>query len=404
MNDVQELIDSLASRLGRPVGLDDRRFRAIAYSSHEDEIDAVRRTSILGRQAPEPVIDWLEQLGLTRAHDVVRVPGNPTLGMVARLCLPVRFHGRLLGLLWLIDDDVPLTDEELLACRESSDEIAEELYRLRQEAHDERRAEAAWVKAALKASEFDRASPAPLVAAAPMYAALVVAVAFPADAAVPSGVDVRLTDAVDHMRRLVAPRHQLATVEHDRATLIVAGSAATDIERHAGALLTAAETELADIDGAQVLVGIGEPTALVEAFPRSAAAALSAVRLGCSMPELGPLIKWSDLGAMRLIVELVGDRDPEGILPPALRRLLADPDGAMLALTLETYLEHAGDVPAAAAELFIHRSSLYNRLQRIEEIAGVNIRSGADRLELHLGMKLWRMCAAAPRRLSSQLG
>jgi DNA-binding PucR family transcriptional regulator len=52
-------------------------------------------------------------------------------------------------------------------------------------------------------------------------------------------------------------------------------------------------------------------------------------------------------------------------------------------------VEVVGDAVAAAAELFVHRSSLYNRLHRIEQLAGIDIRSGADRLEMHLGIRLW---------------
>ena len=39
-------------------------------------------------------------------------------------------------------------------------------------------------------------------------------------------------------------------------------------------------------------------------------------------------------------------------------------------LTLETYLDHAGDVKSTAAELWLHRTSLYYRLRRVEEVAG----------------------------------
>jgi DNA-binding PucR family transcriptional regulator len=50
----------------------------------------------------------------------------------------------------------------------------------------------------------------------------------------------------------------------------------------------------------------------------------------------------------------------------------------------------------AAAELNLHRSTLFNRVNRIQEVAGVNLQSGSDRLELHLGIRLWRM-SGAPR-------
>ena len=59
--------------------------------------------------------------------------------------------------------------------------------------------------------------------------------------------------------------------------------------------------------------------------------------------------------------------------------------------TLEVYLDHACDAKLSAEALFLHRASLYYRLQRIEQIAGVNLKSGADRLALHIGLKLARL-------------
>lgn len=400
MNEVQILVDSLAQRLQRPVGVDDRRFRAIAYSSHADEIDTVRRTSILGRQAPEAVARWLESLGLMQARDIVHVPANAELGMVRRVCIPVRFHDRLLGFLWLVEDDAPLTEDELAQCRRVGAELAQELYRERQQTNEERRLEAAWVGQAL---DGEPAAGAPGIAPDALYAVLVVHVHLAAQAGGPAGIDVRITEAVDQLRRGIGPRHQMAVIEEHGARVVLSAGSAAEIRRHAAGLLTATETELADVDGASVVVGVSDLLASIDALPAAAAQARRAAQLGASMPDLGRLVLWSDLGVMRLLGELVGDRDPVTLIPDPLRRLLADPDAASLIHTLEAYLEHAGDVAAAAAELYVHRSSLYNRLRRIEEVAGVDIRSGADRLDLHLGIRLWRMGRSGPRLTVRQL-
>src|SRR4051794_17744480 len=104
MSDVQALIDALAAELDRPTGVDDPHFRAIAYSSHAEGVDPVRIASILQREAPRAVTEWLGSLGVPEAESFVRVPANPEFGMAARVCLPIRFDGNLLGFLWLIDD------------------------------------------------------------------------------------------------------------------------------------------------------------------------------------------------------------------------------------------------------------------------------------------------------------
>ena len=42
----------------------------------------------------------------------------------------------------------------------------------------------------------------------------------------------------------------------------------------------------------------------------------------------------------------------------------------------------------AAAELRIHRQTLYYRLQRIEKLTGLDLADGRDRLTLHLALTL----------------
>ena len=80
--------------------------------------------------------------------------------------------------------------------------------------------------------------------------------------------------------------------------------------------------------------------------------------------------------------------------------------------TLEAYLDRAGDAQAAAAALFIHRTTLYHRLRRIERIAGVDLRDGDDRLLLHMALRLRgtrltpacesRSCSASSRRSTTR--
>jgi sugar diacid utilization regulator len=66
--------------------------------------------------------------------------------------------------------------------------------------------------------------------------------------------------------------------------------------------------------------------------------------------------------------------------------------------TLETYLDLAGDAKASAQRLKLHRGTLYYRLQKAEQIAGVSLRSGDDRLALHLGFKLARLIGLYPKQ------
>ena len=117
MADLQEIVDDLEAEIRRPISVEDRRWRLLAHSAQPDEADAVRRTSILTRETSPDVAAWLEGLGLQRARDLVDVPANEALGMTRRGCLPIRHGDVLLGFLWVIVGDRPLTDAERAGAR-----------------------------------------------------------------------------------------------------------------------------------------------------------------------------------------------------------------------------------------------------------------------------------------------
>jgi sugar diacid utilization regulator len=231
--------------------------------------------------------------------------------------------------------------------------------------------------------------PAPLSAAA-RYAVAVVDAAG-GDAPLGPEADLRLTAATARARRSWAPRHLLSLVAGGQAVVVLAGCSAEELERMAAGLLTCAEVELADLEHATVMVGLGGPRAQLDGLPGSCHEAELAVRVARAATTHGPLATWSRLEAYRLVAELVDGRDAGAFVPDVLRELLADPDAETLVRTVEAYLEHGGDAAGAAAELFIHRSSLYNRLHRVEELTSVDMQSGSDRLQLHLGLRLWRL-------------
>jgi DNA-binding PucR family transcriptional regulator len=112
-------------------------------------------------------------------------------------------------------------------------------------------------------------------------------------------------------------------------------------------------------------------------------------------------VDWAALGSYRSLATLLGDRDPAPLVPAAIDLLLAERDGLSLVETAETYLDRGGDAKGTADALYLHRSSLYKRLHRIERLTGYDLRQGDDRLELHLGLRLWRL---AGRRSSPPRG
>lgn len=56
--------------------------------------------------------------------------------------------------------------------------------------------------------------------------------------------------------------------------------------------------------------------------------------------------------------------------------------------TLYTYMDVMYNAKAAAEKLFIHRTTFFSRLRRIEEITGIDLEDMDTRLHLMLSFKL----------------
>ena len=100
--DLQDAVDELALRLGRPVLLEDQVQRVVAYSEQTEPMDDVRRETILRRHTTPEVRRWFRSAGIFEAAGPLRIPGAAGLGLLPRVCVPTRHDGRLLGFLWLI--------------------------------------------------------------------------------------------------------------------------------------------------------------------------------------------------------------------------------------------------------------------------------------------------------------
>ncbi len=397
MSDVQALVDALALELDRPVGVDDRRFRTIAYSSHDDHVDQVRLASILRREAPQEVADWLESLGLGKVERYVRVPANEGLGMGARVCLPIHFDGTLLGFLWLLDEPAETTEAQLEKSLGYAEELAVALYRTRLLEQDSRERERELAGQALGlVPEETRGAAAKLVAgghlaSAPIYLALVLRASHRGGTQTPATVGVRLVDSAEHLRRSMAPHHMLVLTAAEEVVVVLACGSAEEVERRAEALAAGARDGLRDAAEWDVVVGVGEGSETPDGLPSSYRQARQAAWVAQALGHDRGFVAWSELGAYRTIATLLDEDGAGARIPESLARLLACEEAEALTRTLECYLDLGGDARAAAEALYIHRSSLYGRLHRIEEIAGVDLRSGEDRLDLHLGIRLWRL-------------
>jgi hypothetical protein len=303
----------------------------------------------------------------------VHIPARPDIGMRARVCVPLVGGGRRLGYLWLFEDPL-VTEADLRLARAAAAEAAAlvgpdadaQLLRRRHEQQlvvsllsaDPRQIETA--ATALEAEHYLPLRPVCVWVVAP---------------AGPAG-DEWSAEALDRLRARLAAK-QAICAEFDGRLVCLAG-----VRGLAG---NAVMEALGALTAPRALVGQGEPVEALHDVPTSYRRALAALRVAAHADS--GTASWDALGVERVVTAL-----PDAALddlPEGLRRLLAGDEA--LVRTLEAYLDHAGDVKRTAAALSLHRGGLYYRLRRIEEVAGVNLHDGEDRLLCHLALRLARL-------------
>jgi sugar diacid utilization regulator len=397
-NEVQVLVEELSAQLGRSVLVDDASLRLVAYSPTYGTEDEVRRTAILTRETPRIIRDIHFSQGIATASRPVRTAAKPELGLEARVCVPIRCQGTLFGYLWLIDADDSLTHDDRVQAERCAADIGAAMYRQQELEKPRRELEQRLVEALLEGEASAREEAAHELLAGDMLlpgtsiAAVVVRASAGADEELGSAQKARLSLALDQFRRALPMRHALSLVRSDHGIVLLAVDAAM---RRAGGLAAlvhrlhdSLERTLAADTGWRIALGFSDECERLPDAGRAYAHALAAVRVASRVPEHSPVAGWDTLGPYRVLAQLPPDAEAGELLHPGLPRLFELQSKESLVATLEAYLDHGCDTKLTAEELFLHRASLYYRLQRIEELTGASLKSGADRLTLHLSLKL----------------
>jgi GAF domain-containing protein len=120
--------------------------------------------------------------------------------------------------------------------------------------------------------------------------------------------------------------------------------------------------------------------------------AADAARIGRSLAGGGGAILYEQLGAYRYLVHLELEQAPHDRYGQAVEALLEYDSrrGAQLVETLERYLGARCSVAASARALYIHPNTVRQRLERIGQVTGLDLRT-ADLLSLELALKVARL-------------
>ncbi|MDH2428474.1 helix-turn-helix domain-containing protein [Sphaerisporangium sp. TRM90804] len=341
--DLQEVVDETARVLDASATLEDRAFQLLAYAAQSGDLDTVRRESILRRRASDEVRAYFEGFGIASARGPVRIPADEGLGVLARVCVPLRHREVTYGYLWLLDSGA-LDDRRLAEAAPLVERAATALAREARARQDL----GSGLRDLLSADPEVRAS-AELDVEGPVAA---IAVWSAGGRVVPLWTLPRgvLADAGDPLTAVLAPAAQ-------------AGDAAARVQAMYG-----------------TPTGVGAPRDDPGEAWRSWREATLALRVAERVPRFAPVAVWAALGVHRLLARLPA-AELAGLAAEAA------PLEGELAHTVAVYLDRGGRARETAQELGVHRQTLYYRLAKAERLTGLDLADGESRLTLHLGLK-----------------
>jgi purine catabolism regulator len=389
---LQDVAQELCKLLQRPVEIDDLSFAVLAAAGSEHEIDDSRRNALReGRSAPM-LLEHLRRTGVLSRLRTTFTPeridpdeSTHAYGMtMARILAPIVVARKIYGYVWIIAGRRELEPLDFHAIEHAATVAALILFRDQTGRQAEERAESRILSrllaedARLDNTLREEAGRFRLRLEAP-HAIVVID---------PGANEVR---AVELAARNAIRRAGLVAAMGERAGRVVV-LAETPRAEAIGDVCQRILTEALPLDDS-ISIGASplheDATTLYRAYEH----ALEALAL---LPALGDdrrSASFDELGILHWLHAVPQDLLAENAFARSIQRL-AEHDrarGAELLHTLEVFLECDGNSVRAAEKLIVHRHTLKYRLQRIEELCGVDLSDPLCKLNLRAALLSRRM-------------
>jgi hypothetical protein len=370
------------------------------YSSvHFGDEDQARVQAILKRDAGTKAIGHVLAQGVSTWTTAGVIPANEEIGMKARVCVPIRWRGELLGQLMVMDAEGSLTTSELSKINQSAMDIAAVMAVEGQREYDAG-VEAQTVRDLLGREATLRRRALEELAASHVSGRFenVTAVEFGLRGVLDSGTASHADAALRTVLTMGARQGRVAEL-HAVAPgtgFLLLGNDTSSGEAAVRVHVQKMLDQLKDLSSGRFacVAGIGPSVPGLEQAYKTARQAHLA-RRAAARGLSSPLAVWTDLGPYALLLQIPDEDVTDEALPEEVRRLLAVDPGGDLTETLRVYLDHACNGPSASDALHIHRTTLYYRLGRITELTGLDLSDGRTRLSLHAGLTMLDLIRAS---------
>ena len=389
-DELADLAQTIATLTGGLVTIEDTSARVLAYSRSSDEVDELRRLSILGRSGPAGYLALLREWGvydrLGSSEEVVEIAEHPESGVRRRLAVGVFAGGRQLATIWVQQGSAefgPHAHQALLgAARVTATQLVTR--------GNPTTGHGAELASLLGSGQTAAAAPATGTAAGNVLARLGRSARRPCAVAVvelgpaprdPATSRLQLGELAAMVTvHAAAYRHSALVEQLDGRVYLLLPS--VDSVTLATAMLRQAVTAARRHLDPAARAAIGPVVESVAAAAESRRGADLAIGLDCAEPVLS-----FDATRPRLLVAAIENTvaNVSHLLDPRISSLIAtDPEGAR---TLLNYLDSGSDVARVAAEMHLHPTTVRYRLRRATDALEIDLSRAVDRFAMHVQLR-----------------
>lgn len=395
MDAITELAEQLAQEIKRSVAVDDSDLRLLGYSTHFEDADPLRLSSLANRRIEGPVREATFAAGFLQWREPRR---GRALGIEGhqydRMAFPLRSRYRLLGVMWIIlTDERGLSEPEMQKCLAVARQMERVLDRQAQAELDSDLEVETLLFTLLSDDAADREAALRDLSDFGLFESStgVTALAISIDD-LPAGRPVE--EVTNLLRRALKQatggrsgrRSMVFAVTENRGFVLIGSRGLVFAGEHAK-VAERVRAELQRLDpslGDKVHCGIGSTVELSQAL-FSYDQALTAAQIAADKAE--SVVAWNDHPLEALLASVVPASIDVSKVPPVLRSAVESVADETLQ-TVASFLDEAGHAARTSEKLHLHRTTVYYRLRQFEKETGLSLDDGRDRLLLQLWLAI----------------
>lgn len=388
---LSELISAMARLTGKAVIIQDKRMRVMEYTVQPQFVALWDDVEGFLKKLDNLPVEFQDRHRVGEIDNTVLLQSLPMPG-IARLVAPIVTKGIGRGFLSIIGNDNDIDDIDLLVAEHGAAACALEMAKLKAVSETEKRLRGTFLdrlligdvsqqEAVRQGERFDHDMNA-------VHMALVISWRTEKP---PS--NRRLETMINSI--LESQRASALVWQREREEEVVVFHA-TNTEDPIDYTIKLASTFAKEINrqypSSRLAIGLGQPAKDVSAWRTSYRDAVQARDLAIRLQTDTPLYI-GDLGVYQLILSL-SDREKLMQFTKQTLGTLMDYDvrqNADLIKTLEAFFNCHGNLSQTAESLIVHRNTLLYRMNRINEIAEIDLNRPETRLALHLALTIRRL-------------